>query len=77
MDNTSTYPFSDQNVAPLATQEFDLNEECEPLHMVEDALRNLKFTPDSSVVNRALAYSKSYSHAESKIIGDGIGLALN
>ncbi|MFT4523911.1 MAG: hypothetical protein ACI85F_000052 [Bacteroidia bacterium] len=77
MDNTSTYPFSDNNFEPLATQGFDLNEECETLHMVEDALRNLKFTPDSSVVNRALAYSKSYNHAESKIIGDGIGLTLN
>jgi hypothetical protein len=77
MDNTSTYPFSDQNFEPLAMQKFDLNEECETLHMLEDALRNLKFTPDSSVVNRALAYSKSYCHAKSDIIGDGISLALN
>lgn len=77
MDNTSTYPFSDNNFEPVATQEFDLNEACETLHMVEDALRNLKFTPDSSVVNRVLAFSKSYSHTESKIIGDGIGLTLN
>ena len=77
MDNTSTFPNSYQNNEPVATQEFDLNEECETLHMLEDALRNFRLKPDSSVVNRVLAYSKSYSHSDSNILNEGIGIALN
>lgn len=77
MDNTSTFPNSFQNIEPVATQEFDLNEECETLHMLEDALRNLRLTPDSSVVDRVLAYSKSYSHSDSDIMKEGFGIALN
>ena len=77
MDNTSTFSYSNQNIEPVATQQFDLNEECETLRMLEDALRNFRLTPDSSVVNRVLAYSKSYSHTDSNIMKEGIGIALN
>ena len=77
MDNTSTFPYSNKNIEPVATQEFDLNEECETLHMLEDALRNFRLTPDSSVVNRVLAYSRSYSHTDSDLLKEGIGITLN
>lgn len=77
MSNTSTLsPIFPSNNSK-AEDWLNLLENQELIREIEAEMESVTFSPDKSVINRALAYSRSYSHTSSDIIKEGFGIALN
>lgn len=77
MINTFTLPPTDPTNRSEAEMWLDLNDTHELIREVETELETINYSPDSSVIDRILGYSKAYNHVDSKVLKDGIGVTLN
>lgn len=77
MVNTFTLPPTNPTNRSEAEMWLDLTDIQELLREVETELETINYSPDSSVIDRILSYSKAYSHVDSTVLKNGIGVALN
>lgn len=77
MVNTFTLPPTNPTNRSEAEMWLDLNDTQELLREVETELETINYSPDSSVIDRILNYSKAYAHSDSKLLVEGIGVTLN
>ena len=77
MVNTFTLPPTNPTNRSETEMWLDLNDTQELIREVETELEAINYSPDSSVIDRILNYSKAYSHSDSKLMVEGIGVTLN
>ncbi|MFT5054225.1 MAG: hypothetical protein ACI9FU_001799 [Granulosicoccus sp.] len=77
MINTFTLSPTNPTNRSEAEMWLELNDTLELICEVEAELETINYSPDATVVDRILSYSKAYAHADSKLLVEGIGVTLN